>query len=286
MWQMTPYYGDRIVDTQYRDRLNYILEHGERKEKTIQGVPQIVCLHTPAMVFDLKNGIPLITERDLFFWQAPVGELCAFINGARTQAELEKFGCRIWKRWVTKEKCAIFGLEEGDLGPGSYGPGFGLQWPKIVEQIMKAPHLATHEISPWQAQYITTGERKVVVAPCHGWVHFEVINGRLHMIMRQRSADFPVGVPSNMIQYATMLLAVARITGYEPGCFIHQFCNAHVYANQIEWVQEMMSREPRRLPTMTLVEPFPTNICDVRKEHFVLSDYYPHPRMSDIPVAI
>lgn len=47
-----------------------------------------------------------------------------FINGARTQEELEKFGCKWWKSWCTPEKCKKRGLEAGDLGPGLTGQRF------------------------------------------------------------------------------------------------------------------------------------------------------------------
>lgn len=283
-WQMKPF-AERTPDSQYQDRLRFILANGYWKETTVQGVAQIVCLELPPMVFDLKNGIPLINERKINFWRPAIGELCAFINGAQTQEELKKFGVSWWSKWVTSEKCSIFGLPPGDLGPGSYGPGFNDQWSKIVEQIKAKPYLATHEICPWIPNLITTGERKVVVAPCHGWAHFEVLGGELNMTMRQRSADFPVGVPANMIQYSAILLAIAKITGYVPGKFIHQFCNAHIYADQLPSVYEMIHREPRRLATMSLTNECPEDILSVRSSHFELDSYEPHPAISDIPVA-
>jgi len=312
MSENTPYLreGEKVqlslLDTppecQYGDRLRYILRYGTWKDETIQGVPQLVCLHLPPMVFDLAKCVPLITDRNIMFWKACVGEICAFINGARTKEELERFGCRFWAKWVTKEKCAIFGLKEGDLGPGSYGSAFARfpmpdgrtmdQWEWIVQQIQEKPFLATHEISPWIPYYTLNRmasdlpKRTVVVAPCHGWVHFEVLNGELHMTMRQRSADFPVGVPSNMIQYAAIQLAVAKITGYQPGLFIHQLCNAHIYQDQLPNVELMLEREPRPLPTFKLTDNFPQQISEVRAEHFVLENYDPHPAIKNIPVAI
>jgi len=285
--------------SQYQERLAYIIQHGCWKKETIQGEPQLVCLHVPAMVFDLAKEAPLITERDCSsFWRAAIGEIFAFINGARTQTELEKFGCRWWKSWVTREKCFIFGLDEGDLGPGSYGQAFAKfpapdhpngfnQFEAIIKQIKEKPYLATHEISPWIPPLIVGSRRQVVVAPCHGWLHFEVLGDRLHMIMTQRSADFPVGVPSNMIQYGALLLAVAKVTGYQPGTFVHQFKNAHIYQNQLPAVKEMLEREPQTLPTLTLSQTGQgiTDLFAFRSEHFVLGNYQPHPALK-IPVAV
>lgn len=284
--------------SQYQRSLYQIIRHGIRKEKTIQGESQIVCLSVTPMVFHLEKEAPLITERDCSsFYRSAIGEIFAFVNGVHTQKGLEEFGCRWWKDWVTSQKCRSFGLETGDLGPGSYGPAFANfptpdgkgfnQFEALVEQIKRAPYLATHEISPWVPYLVFGPERKVVVAPCHGWLHFEVLGGRLHMIMSQRSADFPVGVPSNMIQYAALLLAIAQVTGYPPGTFVHQFRNAHVYQSQLSAVREMLNRKTKPLPKL-IIKPSSkgiTELCEFRASDFEIQDYQPHPGIK-IPVAI
>ena len=55
----------------------------------------------------LEEGAPIITERDISgFYKGAIGEIFAFINGAHTDEELRKFGCKFWGPWVTDEKCA------------------------------------------------------------------------------------------------------------------------------------------------------------------------------------
>ena len=114
-------YSERTVDTQYHDLLARIMRDG-REVKPVQGEKaKMVVGHQ--LRFDMRNGFPLITERDMSgpFLKAALGEHIAFLNGARTQEQLMRFGCKFWDRWVTKEKCDIFNLPEGDLGDGSYG---------------------------------------------------------------------------------------------------------------------------------------------------------------------
>ncbi|HRH25687.1 MAG TPA: thymidylate synthase [Parcubacteria group bacterium] len=291
-------FSDRTVDTQYRDRLRLILEQGELIGETQQGVGALTYMAPPPMHFDLSNGVPLITERKIPFWKAAVGELLAFANGVRTQKGLEEFGCSWWDKWLTAEKCAKRGLEAGDLGPGGYaamhdfptaeGNPFN-QIKHLVEQISEKPQLRTHFVSPWVPQYVGRGKGKkqrVVVAPCHGWMHVRIIPHKglvLHMF--QRSADFPVGVPANMIQYAAFTLALAHVTGHKPYKFIHSFSDAHIYVDQVEQVKEMLSREPRRFPTMTL-NTDKKDIFAIRSDDFVISDYDPHPGIREIPVAV
>ena len=83
--------GEREPDSQYRLLLDRIVSAGV-SVPTRQG-PAALTLMQQAMRFDLANGFPLITERSLkSFWRKSIGELCAFINGATTLAELAEFG--------------------------------------------------------------------------------------------------------------------------------------------------------------------------------------------------
>ena len=286
------------IDTQYRDFLRRVLTEGVTLPSQ-QGVDAKMIFGNPPLKFDLSVGFPVITERDLSkFWRAPIAEIFAFINGARTQDELASFGCKWWKAWVTPEKCAKRGLPAGDLGPGSYGaafhdfptsegPSFN-QFAALIEQIKQQPQLRTHFITPWVPQYIyrlRDRQQKVVVCPCHGWMHFRVIGDKLSLHMFQRSGDLPIGVPSNLIQYSALLLAVAHVTGLQPGEYIHTISDAHIYLDQQAAVQEMLRREPRPLPQLRLVNP-PNDIFAFRPEHFELVDYHPHPAIKGIPAAI
>ncbi|MCX6787436.1 MAG: thymidylate synthase [Candidatus Kaiserbacteria bacterium] len=281
-------FEERIPDTQYGDRLRYILEHGEIVKNTPQGVGAITCFGTLApMVFDLSNGVPLITERKIGFWEKAVAEIIAFINGAHTIDEIASYGCDFWKEY--RGKGTELGLEPNDMGPGSYGAAFHdfetpdgwalNQFEQVLEQIRFYPTMRTHLITPWIPYYTARGpNRKVIVAPCHGWLHFRIINEKLHMRMDQRSADMPVGVPSNMIEYAALLLMMCQVTGYSPGNYVHSFADAHIYENQIREVEKLATRFARRFPILRL-DPTVKNLFDFRVEHFSLEEYVPHPAM-------
>lgn len=287
-------YSERTPDTQYQDLLRRILKEG-REVLPIHGEKaKMVVGHQ--MRFDMDNGFPLITERDMSgpFLKAALGEHIAFLNGARTQAQLEKFGCKFWSRWVTKEKCEIFGLEEGDLGNGSYGAawaGFPTsegepfnQITHVIKQIKERPYLRTHIISPWVPQYVIQHDdlkRSTVVAPCHGWIHVLMFPETKELAIHhfQRSADAPVGLPFNIIQYAAFGMMVGALTGYKMKEYVHTLSDAHIYESQYEKVTELLERDARPFPTLTL-EGAVNEITEFRPEHFVLGDDYdPHPKM-------
>ncbi len=292
-------YKDRQPDEQYKNILRSIIDKGDWSD-TRQG-PRAKTLIGVQMHFKLDNGFPLITDRSLeTFWQKPIGELCAFINGARTRDELAAFGCTWWDAWVTEEKTKKRGLRPGDIGPGSYGAAFhdfptvdggGFnQFEHLVEQIRELPELRTHFVTPWIPQYIVRGEgkqQKVTIAPCHGWVHVRIIDEKLHLHMYQRSGDMPIGVPANMVQYAALTLMLSNLTGYPAYQYVHTISDAHVYEDQIAKIRPMLKLPARRLPTIKLTKEGQKigDIHDFRAEHFELSDYHPHPAIPKIPVS-
>lgn len=246
----------------------------------------------------LENGAPIITERDISgFYKRAIGELLGFINGARTQEELEEFGCKWWKYWLTEEKCSKRGLETGNLGPGSYGGAFHdfptqdggsfNQFEEIIKQIKERPELKTHFISPWIPNYTIRNadhQQKVVVCPCHGWIHFNIINGTLNMNMFQRSCDVVVGLPSNWAQYSALLLAMSNVLNLVPGEFVHMISNAHIYSNSLDVALELLSRDAEPFPTLRVNDH--DDIFAYRMDDFSLEDYHPKKKILKIPIGV
>ncbi len=297
-------FENRTVDTNYNDLLAYIMKNGEEKyspfhkehKKRISGY---------VMRFNMENGFPVITERRMSekLLKGAIGEIIGFANGARTLEELEKYGCprKFWERWVTQEKCADFGLQPGDLGPASYGPawtqfpthhGYGFnQIENIQRQIREFPNIRTHYIAPLIPYMTCTGNkdfpRQVVVAPCHGSVQLDIDeeSRELTLIHTQVSADVPVGLPNNIMQYAGLGMAFASSIKYKFKQYVHVLLDAHIYERQYAHVEEMLNREPKRLPTVTLLKSH-NRIEDFRVDDFVRSDYDPHPAISDIDTPI
>lgn len=297
-------YSERTPDEQYKNLIRAVLKDGIKSPSPMvdengKEVAAIDLMGAPVMRFDLlKNGVPVLTEREIKFWKTPIGELLGFINGAQNQETLEEFGCKWWKAWCTPEKCAKRGLETGELGPGSYGAAFAEfptaeggsfnQFAEIIKQMKERPELKAHFISPWIPQYTIRNkdfQQKVVVCPCHGWMHFRILENKLHLVMFQRSCDVLIGCPSNWVQYSALLLAMAEVLDLVPGEFVHMISDAHIYENQLPWVEEILARESRPFPTLKITNPH-KSIFDYRADDFELSDYNPHPGIKGIPVAI
>ena len=310
---LVDYLENRAPDRQYNQLLRTIRETGRTALSGMDEGSHEILGHQ--MRFDLSNGFPLITERDLTRGttdkiianyepnpelrpvagplRQALGEIIGFINGARTQEELEQYGCKFWAPWTTDErKAAKRGLELGDLGPGSYGAAFhdfpsdvdenGFdQFRTMIEQIKARPELRTHIISPFIPPYISRApgrQQKVLVVPCHGLQHYNIDteNKEISLVHWQRSADAPIGLPFNMVHYGALLMMVGQVTGYKPRELVFQISNAHIYNQHMDKVEELTGREPFAFPKLHL-DPEVRNIEDFRVEHFMVEEYAAHP---------
>ena len=71
-------------------------------------------------------------------------------------------------------------------------------------------------------------------------------------------------------------MMMAQGCGLEAGEFVHTLGDTHLYLNHFEQVEEQLSREPRKLPTMHL-NPDVKSVFDFRFEDFTLEGYDPYP---------
>jgi thymidylate synthase len=258
-------YSERAPSSEYRDMLRTIRDSGTRVP-TKQGVDALAVAGC-SMRFPMAHGAAVITERSIGgFARKAIGELCAFINGARTLDELAAFGCDWWGPVGAEEKSRLArargrrprpGLlrarvralhdaldDEADAASTSSPPD---------QKLQDLPEDRTALLSPWipQANHREAGVKsRNTIAPCHGWIHALVFGDKLHLVHNQRSGDTPIGVPSNMVQYNALGLMIEHLTGYELVEYVHWIQYAHIYVNQLEQVDEMLEREPRPLPTL------------------------------------
>lgn len=184
-----------------------------------------------------------------------------------------------------------FVLRRGDLGPvyGHQRRNFNSQGVDqlaiAIDQIRKNPTNRRIIVSAWNPVQLS----EMLLPPCHMFYQFNVdtTSRKLHLQMYQRSADMFLGVPFNIASYSTLLMLIAKITGYEPGTFVHTLGDTHIYQNHRDAVNEQLGREPRPLPELNILKDIKTleDIEALEREDFELVGYDPHPRIS-APVAV
>ena len=261
---------------QYLALLRDILDNGTRRDdRTGTGT---LGVFGRQMRFDLSKGFPLLTTKKLHL-RSIIVELLWFLRGETNVAWLRENGCTIWDEWAD---------EAGELGPV-----YGKQWrswavpngqsidqiARLIEGLKTDPNSRRHIVSAWNPADI----EDMALPPCHCLFQFFVADGKLSCQLYQRSADVFLGVPFNIASYALLTMMVAKVTGHEPGEFVHTFGDAHLYLNHVDQAELQLTRQPLAFPTMTVADR--RDLFAFEAADFVLSDYQAHPHIK-APVAV
>lgn len=262
---------------QYLDLMRKIKNEGVRKEdRTGTGT---LSIFGHQMRFDLAAGFPLVTTKKVHL-KSIIHELIWFLQGDTNIRYLKENGVRIWDEWAD---------ENGDLGP-VYGHQWR-SWPsadggkidqikQLEASIKRNPDSRRLLVSAWNVAEV----QNMALPPCHTLFQFYVAEGKLSCQLYQRSADVFLGVPFNIASYALLTLMMAKVTGLEPGEFIHTLGDAHLYLNHLEQADRQLAREPHPLPQM-LIKNTRDSVCDFRFDDFELRNYQSHAAIS-APVAV
>src|SRR6202007_2631029 len=98
---------------------------------------------------------------------------------------------------------------------------------EVIRSIKTSPDSRRLIVSAWNPGEV----KQMALPPCHALFQFYVLDGALSCQLYQRSADLFLGVPFNIASYALLTSMIARVTGLEPGEFIHTLGDAHLSLN-------------------------------------------------------
>lgn len=263
---------------QYLDLVRHIRDNGVTKtDRTGVGTTSVFGYQ---MRFNLNDGFPMMTTKRVPF-KSMFAELIWFLNGSTNNNVLNELGSTIWDEWAN--------LETGDLGPiygkqwrsweGANGETFD-QITNVIDEIKKNPDSRRLVVSAWNVAELDD----MALNPCHALFQFYVADGKLSCQLYQRSADVFLGVPFNIASYALLTHLVARVTDLEVGEFVHTLGDAHLYSNHSEQVEELLSREPRQLPTLHIADTV-RSVIGLNITDAWLEGYDPLPTIS-APVAV
>lgn len=192
----------------------------------------------------------------------------------------------VFKKRVVAD--ADFAEKYADLGPvygkqwrsWSTGEGTIDQIANLIDGIKRNPDSRRHIVTAWNPSEV----EDMALPPCHALFQFYVADGKLSCQLYQRSADIFLGVPFNIASYALLVHLIAHECGLGVGEFVHTLGDAHIYANHIEQVNEQLTREPKKLPTLKL-NIGEQSIFDLTTTDIELENYDSHPRIK-APIAV
>ncbi len=152
-----------------------------------------------------------------------------------------------------------------------------------MDDIRQNPDSRRLIVSAWNPQDLPVMV-KSGLPPCHSLFQFYVAEGRLSCQLYQRSADVFLGVPFNIASYAALTMMIAQVAGLALGDFVHTFCDAHLYLNHMDQVEEQLSRSSFDLPHLS-INPEVNSLFNFVYSDFDLQNYRSHGAIS-APVAV
>lgn len=276
------------ADILMRAAINDILYTGYKdvnpRPKYADGTPaHTISINHTFRSYNLDRGdFPICTLRPMA-WKTGIREIFTIYQQPTNElAKMEEMGVTWWKDW--------------DIGDGTIGQRYGATVSRydliknLIEDIKNDPYGRRKIVSLWQE---TDLKETPGLAPCAFLTIWNVRNDGegneyLDMVLIQRSGDMltasgPGGI--NEIQYAALLMMIARHTGYKPGIFSHFVANEQIYDRHMEQAQEMLTRFYNReeesigekfTPKPKLIlNPEKTNFYEMTIDDFTMEDYIP-----------
>ena len=224
--------------------------------------------------YDLSKGeFPICTKRKQA-WKTSIREALEIYKYATNViSEMASRGVDWWDQW--------------DIGDGTIGHRYGFTVArydlvrKLIAGIKKQPYGRRHIMDIWQYQDLEETEGLAPCAFCTIWNVRKGKDGKeyLDMVLIQRSGDMLVASGaghSNEIQYAALLIMIARVLGYEPGVFSHFVANEQIYDRHMDNAKIVLEREATDCkPYLVLHKEKGCDFFDINIEDFELVDYKP-----------
>lgn len=263
------------------ETINLILDNGYKdinpRPHYADGTPaHTLSVNHNFRTYDLSKGeFPICTLRPMA-WKTGIKEIFTIYQKPTNEiAKMEEMGINWWGDW--------------DIGDGTIGQRYGATVSRydlinnLIKDIEDDPYGRRKVVSLWQE---TDLRETAGLAPCAFLTIWNVRGEYLDMMLVQRSGDMltasgPGGI--NEIQYAALLMMIARHTGYKPGVFSHVVANEQIYDRHMDAAQEMVTRfyysqfledDTRKTPVLHL-NPEKTNFYDMTIDDFTIENYSP-----------
>ncbi len=263
-------------DDQYIDLCKRILTQGEKitnykktdersasvssaiPDHTAQATSGSRTIRLPHQVlqFDLSEEFPILTSKKVAFKTAVLEILWIYQVASNDVRWLKDRNIKIWDEWRIAEDGTyqekninqIFATnhpnEPFEDFAHTIGTAYGWIVKKyhlienLIETLKKNPGNRRMVLSLWQNEWLETA----ALPSCVWNSQWNLIDGRLNLLVTSRSSDVPLGLPFNVVQYAVLCHLIAQSIGAKPGQFTFITNDAHIYENQIDGIKEQIFR--------------------------------------------
>ena len=285
-----------IVDKMYVQTYKEIKEMGisdsgeDVRPKWRDGKPA----HTKAVFgsvhrYDLSDGFPILSMRKIA-WKTALDEILWIWQ--KKSNRVDELNSKIWDAWATYRD---------EVGRATIGKAYGYQLGKKIDfpegtmdQVDRVLYLLKN--NPSSRRIVTNIFNheeldEMGLQPCAYGTNFSVKDGKLNMVLIQRSGDYltAAGPGSfNVVQYALLMHMFAHVSNLKLGEMVHMVTDLHVYDRHFDVIDEMVANNDlthkRELPKLRIkrrVEDF----YDFKVEDFSLEGYMAEYSTGRIEVA-
>ena len=282
------------ADKNFIETCKEILEHGYSSEGTNVRTrwedgteANYISIVGVTNKYDVGKEFPMITLRNntntvkraidevLWIWQ-------------KKSNRIEDLNSHIWDQWAR---------EDGTIGK-AYGYQMGKKYEfKTKEGIQKMDQvdfvLYLLKNDPSSRRIMTNifdfGDLKDMnLEPCAFGTQWLVKEGKLHLILNQRSQDMLAANGWNTMQYAALQCMVAQCVGLKPGTLTHNIGDCHIYDRHVPLIKKLIDAEPMDVTPKLVINNDTKDFYEFKVEDFEIQgyDYNKDIKLGKIPVAL
>ena len=237
--------------------------------------------------YDVGKEFPMITLRNnsktiknaideiLWIWQ-------------KKSNKVSELNSHIWDQWENAE---------GTIGK-AYGYQLGKKYEfktkegiKVMDQVDYVLYLLKHDQSSRRIMTNLFNHEELKdmeLEPCAYGTQWLVKEGKLHLILNQRSQDMLTANGWNLMQYAALQYMFAQVSGLEVGTLTHNIGDCHIYDRHIPLVEKLLEAEPMDVTPKLVIKNPTKDFYEFKVDDFEVEgyDYNKEVKIGRIPVAI
>ena len=234
------------ADNYIKEQIERILAYGYKDEnprpKYTDGSPAFTySINGNFRSYDLSKGEFPITILRPIAWKSAIKEILWIYQDQSNDLNMlrDKYGVNYWNEWESKDIPNTIGIRYGEIVRRHK------LMDKLLDGLINDPFGRRHIIDLYQYTDMNESDGLNPCAFCTIWNVRDGADGRyLDVSLIQRSGDLMAASCSgvNEVQYAALLMMVARHCGYKAGIIYHYVANEQIYNRHFEQANEMLRR--------------------------------------------
>ena len=213
-------------ENQFMNWVFEIMQNGFYQKNERTGIATKRISHL-VLAVDCANECPILKSKKTF-WKSSVEEaFWIFRDGSNDIHDLRP---HIWDKWA----------DENGIVQKTYGYQIKKydQVNRILNDLAKDPSTRRAVIDLWNNADLP----EMSITPCVYTSVWDIVDGKLNVLVTSRSCDLLVGGVFNIFQYTVLNKLFARHLGVKPGLLTFVAADAHIYENQFDGCDKMLKQ--------------------------------------------